>query len=704
MAILGKIRQRSVFLILVIGLALFAFVISGVFGNGNQGGGPTDPVAIINDDEIDIEQFRMMVDQTERNYNFSTLQAVNVVWDQAIRSKIFEQELNALGIDAGREQIEQIVSSNQAFSQDTRFQNEAGFFDFGIFTNFIAQLKAQNPQAYESWKAQERSIVEMAKQNIYYDLIKASNGLTEAEAKAAYHLENDNLNLKFVRIPFDYIPDSLVSVSANEIKAYRNEHKDLYQREAYRNIHFVRFDNTATEEDISTIRLRLEGLIEERIAYNDVSKLTDTLEGFKSTNKIADFVDEYSEEAFDSVYKPKGQLNNEYADILFELEPGEVFGPYQDGSVFKISRMLDKKKNASIRASHILISYEGATRAPENISRTQEEAKKEAQRIYTQAKRRSADFEALAQEYSEGPTKNRGGDLGFFQEGEMAAPFFDFCNKARINRVGLVETEFGFHIIKVTDKDDLALLADITAGIVPSDQTSNEIFRNATQFEMDALQTGDFLETAEKGNYSIQPVNNIAELEENMPGLFQQRNIVKWAFENSTKLGDIRRFTLSDGSYVVVQLTAIQDKGLATVEDVEREIKKILVQEKKANKIKTQFSQIDNLELLSEKTELEIETASAINQKNATLVGAGEEPYILGAAFSLPLNQASALMQGEEGVYMIEVTDKTIAQDIGNYDNYAKNLRDEANQQLGDIIFEALKSAASIEDNRALYY
>ena len=108
MAILGKIRQRSVFLILVIGLALFAFVISGVFGNGNQGSNPTDPVAIINEDEIDIEQFRAMVDQAERNYNFSTIQAVNVVWDQAVRSKIFEQQINALGIDAGREQIEQI--------------------------------------------------------------------------------------------------------------------------------------------------------------------------------------------------------------------------------------------------------------------------------------------------------------------------------------------------------------------------------------------------------------------------------------------------------------------------------------------------------------------------------------------------------------------------------------------------------------------
>ncbi len=704
MAILGNIRQRSVFLILVIGLALFAFVISGVFGNGNQGGGATDPVAVINDDEIDIEQFRMMVDQTERNYNFSTLQAVNVVWDQAVRNKIFEQELDALGIDAGREQIEQLVSSNQSFVQDPRFQNEAGFFDFGIFTDFIAQLKTQNPTAYESWKAQERSIIAIAKQNIYYDLIKASSGLTEAEAKAAYHLENDNLNLKFVRIPFDYIPDSLVSVTASEIKAYRDANANQYQRDAYRNMQYVRFDNAATAEDKSAIRLRLEGLLEQRIAYNDVSKLTDTLEGLKTTNKIADFVDEYSEQAFDSVYKPKGQLNNDYADILFELSPGEVFGPYQDGDVFKISRMLDKKKNASIRASHILITYEGASRAPKDITRTQEEAKKEAQRIYALARRRSADFEALAGEYSEGPTKTRGGDLGFFQEGEMAAPFFEFCDNARVNQVGLVETEFGFHIIKVTDKDDLALLADVTAGIVPSDQTANEIFRNATQFEMDALETEDFLGTAEKENYSVQPVNNITELEENMPGLYQQRNIVKWIFDNATTPGDIRRFTLADGSYAVVQLTAIQKEGLAPIEDVEREIKEILIQEKKSEKIKAQFSQVNSLEALAEQAELEVETASAINQKNATLVGAGDEPYILGAAFSLPINQPSSLLQGQEGVYMIEVTEKTIAQDIGNYDNYAKNLRDEANQQMGDIIFEALKSAASIQDNRALYY
>ena len=704
MAILGKIRQRSVFLILVIGLALFAFVISGVFGNGNQGSNPTDPVAIINEDEIDIEQFRAMVDQAERNYNFSTIQAVNVVWDQAVRSKIFEQQINALGIDAGREQIEQIISSNKSFVQDPRFQNEAGFFDFGIFTSFIAQLKTQNPAAYDQWKLQERNIIEIAKQNIYYDLIKASNGLTEAEAKAAFHLENDNLNLIYVRVPFDFVDDSLVSISQSEIKAYRDENKDQYQRDSFRNIQYVKFENTATEEDISSIRLRLEGLIEQRIAYNNVSKLTDTLEGLKTTKEVTDFVDEFSEQPFDSVYKPKGILNNEYADIIFGLNQGEVFGPYQDGEFYKISRMLDKKKNASIRASHVLISFDGATRVPEDVTRTAAEAKKEANRIYRLARRRNANFEDKEKKFSEGPSKSLGGDLGFFQEGEMAVPFFEFCDAARVGSIGVVETEFGFHVVEVTDKNDLALIADIISAIVPSDKTSNEIFRKATQFEMEAIESDDFLAAAENINYEVKPVNNIAELEENLPGIFQQRNIVKWAFDPDTNLGDIRRFTLSDGSYAVVQLTAKQKEGLAELDELKSEIRAILVKKKKAKLIIEQFDAVTTLEELAEKTKQSVETASAINQSNATLVGSGEEPYILGAAFSLPLNIPSVLISGKEGVYKIQVTQKNIAQDIGNYDNYAKNLGDEANEQLDEIIFEALKSAASIEDNRALYF
>ena len=130
----------------------------------------------------------------------------------------------------------------------------------------------------------------------------------------------------------------------------------------------------------------------------------------------------YSEVPFDSVYKPRGRFNNEYADILFGLEKGEVFGPYRDNNDFKLSKLIDIKKNASIRASHILISYEGATRANTNVSRTEKEAKNLANRVYREARRSSTDFAELAMKYSDGPTKNSGGDLGSVSYTHLTLP------------------------------------------------------------------------------------------------------------------------------------------------------------------------------------------------------------------------------------------------------------------------------------------
>ena len=124
MAVLGQIRQRSVFLILVIGMALFAFVISGVFDGNSSGSSPSDPILVVNDEEIQLTYYRQLVENTERNYNFSTMQAVNTVWDQLVRVTIFRQEFERLGIDAGKEQIEMILTQDERIVQDPRFQQE----------------------------------------------------------------------------------------------------------------------------------------------------------------------------------------------------------------------------------------------------------------------------------------------------------------------------------------------------------------------------------------------------------------------------------------------------------------------------------------------------------------------------------------------------------------------------------------------------
>ena len=703
MAILGKIRQRSIFLILVIGLALFAFVISGAFGNGSGDTGPNEPIGIVNGEEIPLETFRLLVDQTERTYSYTTLQAVQTVWNQFVRNELFQKEFDVLGIDAGKDQIEQVVSSTESIITDARFINEAGFFDFGLFADFIAQMRDTNPQAYETWKQQEAGIIASARESIYFDLIQSSTAVTDQEAKTFYHLEADNVDLNYVQIPYISLADSLFTIKQSEVKAYIKDNASKYEREASRSLQYISFLEQATEEDQTVIRNGLEGLADDRVEYNDVSKLTDTILGFKNTKNLTDFIDRYSEESFDSIYSSKGRLPAEYAEILYNLGEGEVFGPYRDINTLKLSKLLDRKEDANIRASHILIAYQGAERAQPNVTRTKAEAKALANNLLRQVRRDSDRIGALALQNSDGPSRNTAGDLGFFSEGDMDDKFFEFANKSRVGAVGLVETPFGFHVIKVTDKQDLVLLASVSREIIPSDQTSNRIFKDATQFEMDAGK-GEFAAVAEASNFNVRTVNQVAQLDENLPGLPEQRNIVQWAFNEDTKVGEIKRFNLSYGGYAVVQVTAAREKGLAAPEEVLLEVTQAILKEKKAAQIIANNKAISSLEDLAAKNGLEVVNALAVNQKSGTLVGAGFEPYIVGVAFSLKEGGTSKLIEGNNGIYLLQLTAKKIAEDLEDYSDYALQLTNQGREGLGAAIVEALETSAEIEDNRALYY
>ena len=706
MAVLGQIRQRSFFLILVIGLALFAFVISGVFTNGMDSSSPSEPIAIINDTEVDLNLFRFNVEQTEKNYNYSTLQAVSAVWEQTIRNTILNQEFEILGIDAGIGQLEEIISSNDAFLNDPRFLNESGFFDFGLFTNFIVSMKTNNPEGYESWKSQEVNLIAMAKEKIYLDLIRSSAGFTNNEGKLAYHIENDKVSIQYVQLPYSLIPDSIISISDREIKNYISNNAKQFKREPTRSIRYVVFEEEASEEDLLNQRNYLESLIDDRIEYNDVSKLNDTIIGFNSTNNIYDFVSQYSSKEFDSIYKAKGQLSPEYAEIIFNLTKDEVFGPYKDGKDLKISRVIDRKPGGSIRASHILVAYKGASRASNSIDRTKNEAKTKANKLFSRIRRNPNLFEKLVKDNSDGPSNVLEGDLGFFQEGYMAKELYDFANKNRIGRIGLVETEFGFHIVKIKDKQDVVLTADIIQPIIPSELTSNNVFKKATTFEMETIKAekNDFEKIADSQKLLLKKIDFVNLLDDNLPGLPNQRQIVQWVFNSSTEVGDIKKFSISPGGYVVVQLTKSRDKDIAEIDEVRSLIFEKLKNEKKAKLLSKQYANFASLEELSNISNLEIQSASALTQLNAVLAGAGKEPYVVGAAFSMENNETSNLINGLNGIYKIKLLEKVIADDLASYRAYSNSLRNAENSRINTAIFEALKSSSTIQDNRSLYY
>tara|TARA_B100000780_G_scaffold17033_1_gene11146 strand:+ start:2649 stop:4769 length:2121 start_codon:yes stop_codon:yes gene_type:complete len=706
MAVLGQIRQRSFFLIIVIGMALFAFIISGVFTNNLGDSSPSEPVAIVNDKEVDAELFRLNVDQTERNYNYSTLQAVSLVWDETIKKTIFNQEYEILGIDAGKAQLEEIISSNDAFLNDERFLNESGFFDFGLFSNFIISMKSNNPQGYENWKNQEANLIGLAKERIYIDLIRSSTVFTDVEGESAYHVENDQASIEYVQLPYSLVPDSLISVSDTEIKEYISKNSQKFKRKPTRDVRYVLFEEKATDDDVLNQRKELESIIDNKIEYNDVSKLNDTIIGFKKVNDVSEFVAQYSSTDFDSIYKPKGKLSSEYAEILFNLEEGEVFGPYKDGYNLTITRMLNQKKGGSVRASHILIAFKDATRANPSVDRNKKEAKVKANSLFRKIKRNPKLFENLVKANSDGPSISAGGDLGFFQEGYMAQSLFDFANKNKIGKIGLVETEFGFHIIKITEKQDIVLTADISQPIIPSEFTSNEIFKYATTFEIDAIKSeiNEFKSIAESKDLKVKPIGYINPLDDNLPGLPKQRQIVQWAFDSDSEVGDIKKFNLSSGGYAVVQVTNIRDKSVAEIDEVRYEVFEKLKNDKKADLLTDKYNGLKSIEELSQESKSEVQSASALTQLNAVIAGAGQEPYVIGAAFSLNINQTTDLIKGQFGLYKIKLITKNIANDLDNYFSYLNTLKTSENSRINSAIYEALKSSASIEDNRSLYY
>ena len=706
MAILENIRKRTTVLILIIGMALFAFVISGVFTSNDFSGGKVgSAVAEVNGEDISIDDFRQEVENASRRFgpNFSSTQLVNTVYDQEIRKALLGQQFDELGIDVESDQIVEFVR-NSAYAQIPDFQDENGIFNAEIFRTAVADWRVNDPLRYDAWLQDEAAIMQSAKEQIYFNLIKAGAGATLTEGKFDYELANDKVDIQYVRVPYTSIPDSTIQISKKEIEAYINDNKADYKQEKARDIRFIFFEEKPSSEDENAVRESVISLLDDTVEYNSQTDRNDTLPGFRNTDDMAAFLDRNSDTKYDTIYKAKKDLPAVAADSLMQLAEGEIYGPYRDGDFFRVSKVMDRKPNGSVKASHILFAYEGATRANPEITRTKEEAEAEAQKILAEARKDGADFTALARDHSDGPSAPRGGDLGYFQEGIMADEFNDFCFNNPVGTIGLVETDFGYHIIKVDDKQDILKVATFSREIEPSEETINELFTEATKFEMSSIDAEPeaFSDIARESEYTVRPVNKIKEMDENLPGLSSQRAIVQWAFNEDTNVGDIKRFDLTNG-YAVVQLTKKYKEGVMSSEDASASVLPILRKEKKAEQI-IAANQGKSMDAIAQENNVTVSTASALTRKTPTIPGAGREPMVVGRAFALAEGNESGLIKGESGVFKVKVTGKEEATSLTNYSTYANTLSTENANRVNNAVYEALKEGAEIEDKRATFY
>ena len=702
MAVLGNLRKNSFVLIAVIGMALFAFVIAGVFdGSGFQS---QEPIGKVNGEELSISDFRNQMDVLKKSYNFNDLQALTTAWDESVRIELLNQEINELGIGSSSDHLEYFLSQSPSFNSDERFINDAGLFDVNKFSNFISELKEINPEAYFQWSNQENQFNNQIKANTYFNLISSGLNSTFFEGKKQYSTSNSNANISFVKIPYSSIPDSLVSVKNSEISKYIKDNPEDFEQESTRSIDYVVFDESPSKKDQNDLRLRLENLLNQREEYNQVSKLNEVVPGFLTTSDLELFLSENSDIPYDSIYRPKGFFSSDHAQMIFNLDNNQTYGPYTDGEFLKYSKMIDKKRNGNVRASHILVSYQGAQGASSEITRTKEDARKEASRILNLARANPDSFSSYALEFSDGPSKSNGGDLGFFQEGMMVKPFNDYVFSNRVGRIGLVETDFGFHIIKVVAKEDVVLVGTIGLKNIPSDRTSDSIFNIASKFEIDLGKSIDINKTASDLDFEVKSLNSIGELDHDLPNMENQRRLVQWLFNEDSSIGDYKRFDLSQGGFVILQINDKQDKGLMPARLASLTVTPILKNQKKAEIIISENKKYTTLEDLSASNNLEIINVSALNQITPVVSQAGFEPKLVGTAFGLEIGQTSNLIEGETGVYLVKLNSLNSVEEIESYSAFENQLTSKLRTNLDFNIVQSLKKSADVVDNRSDYY
>lgn len=704
MAVLEKIRSKTVFLIVIIGLALFAFVISDFIGRGKFSGGVPSAIGSVNGEDIPIGPFREQVENAQRQYaGAGSAWVAQQIWKQNVQQTLLNQQVEKLGLSVEKEQILAILEKSE-LGKDPNFTNEFGVFDANKFTAYIANIKSSNPQAYAQWKLQENAIVQETKMQMYFSLIGAGLGVTKAEAEIDYAQEKDMADINYVALPYSTIDDKSINVSDSEIEQYIKKHEKQFKQEAYRNIQYVVINERPSAEDIQKEKEATLQYLRPEIVFNAKTNKNDTIASFATVKNVREYVNRRSNVPFDSLFVKKSDLPVMYADTLFNLPIGKVFGPYEDGNTVKLSRMLAKEMNGAVNVSHILVAYEGSQGANPALKRTKEEAKARAEELLTQAKTPEANFDILAITSSDDPSvQRRGANLGYITKGQMVKPFEEFAFNNPAGTVGVVETDYGFHVIKVIDKVNTVQLATIVHNIEPSDKTINELFSKVTKFEMDVNEKPkEFGAIAKKSDLSVLRGDYLHINDDNIPGLGSNRPLVKWLFEKDTKIGDVKMFN-SNSNYVVAQLVKKGEEGISSVADVRDIVKPILIKQKKAEILKGK-AKGGNLEAIASANKTEIKTANGLTMKSAIITNEGREPRVVGAAFGLKQGATSKPIEGERGVYVIKLNSLQVATPPINYRPYAKAIETQRLSGAIDEVLNALESTAKIKNNLSTFY
>ena len=702
MAAIGNIRKHYGLLVVIVGIALLAFVLGDLFRSTNRR--QPENVATVDGEKITHKDYSNMVNMnlenakaqnggslsTEDNY---TVHANTL--EQMIRDIIMENEYKDLGlVVSGDELFDQFLGENPNQYVVQSFTNPDGSFNRELVATYIRDFQTLNPEMKSMWINFERAIKEDRLNKKYETLLKKGFYLPGKLAARIYADKNEKTSAEVYAIRYNTVADSTVTVSDADNKAFYESNKNKYQTEATRSIDYIIFDIVPSKADIE-------------YSKNFVGDLK---QDFAQIENAANFVNANSDLPYDSTWKSRNDVPAELESVIFDGNNGVgfVYGPYENEGYYNVAKIIAmENRSDSLMASHILVSYANALRS--EATRTKEEAQALADSILNVVKKDNSKLEDLAKSLSDDPSaQTNNGDLGWFTDGMMVYTFNEFVQDNKVGTVGMVETPYGFHIIKVTDRNEAtpkARLAVVAHEIAPSTATYQNVFAEANKFVTENTTAEEFNKAIEEQGLNKRTYPNLRSNTNRITGINNPRQIVRWAFDKETKVGDMSTIFDLDNMYVVAVLTKSVKEGYTPAEDIADRYQFVIKKEKKgamlAEKAKAYGTDYQNMinELNGEKTTVDNVTFDGRGFGNF-----GVEDKVIGTVIGMKEGETSEPIVGGNGLYVVKVTKETPAATTTDYSNIVKEQRTRFNNQVLNNSYSALKDVVKIEDNSILFY
>lgn len=713
MATLQKIRSKGPLLVIVIGLALFAFIAGDAWKvlQPHQG---KQEVGEINGKSLSAQDFQKMMEEYSDIVKLTSgasaltddqlTRIKDQVWQSYVNSQLIEHEAERLGLTVSDEEIKAIIEQGtDPMLQNTPFRNpQTGAFDKDILKKFLAdyakmdksQMPAQYLEYYESmnkfWLFVEKELRQSHLAQKYQNLLSKAMLSNPVEAQAAFDSRATQYDVLLAAVPYSSIADSTVSVSDSELKSLYNEKKEQFrQYTETRNIKYIDITVRPSEADRAAVR-------EEVTEYaNQMAQTSEYAAFIRSTG---------SEVAFSDLYCNKTVYPTDVVSRLDSVAVGEVYGPYynQADDSFNAFKVLGKQSQAdSIRYRQIQVYAE-----------TEAKTRALADSIYG-ALRAGADFTELAQRYNNNPAEAQWLVGSQYESANLDADNVRYVNTlCNLGKNEIAKVDFGQASVVMQVVDKRATTQKYKVAVVKrpvqfSKETYNKAYNEFSQFVASNNTLEKMAANAEENGYRLLERNDFYSSEHALGGVKGTKEAIRWIFD--AKVGAVSPlYECGESDHLmVVALTGIHKEGYRAFDDVKDQLRAEAIRDKKAEQIIRDLKgkNLTSFADYAAQAGMRTDSVKHISFSAPTYVAMtrGSEP-VLGAYASVSeVGQLSAPIKGNSGVYVLQVYNKEARNETFDATREAATLKNQGAYRISRFTND-LYLKAHVKDSRYLFF